>query len=131
MFDLQTIIAMNAPKPTAQPKSVVTSNAWVGDCVRVVRKTATYRIHTEDVNRQKIYSLAGFRFDGFTATYGTGFYKGESEHTLVLEIITSDPASVYLLAEEIRLANGQESVLVNRIESSAISVERGGLVPIS
>ena len=117
MFDLATIVAMNAPKLTALPKPKV-------------MPTATYRIHTEDKNRPTIYKLAGNRFDGFTVTYGTGFYKGESEHTLVLEIITSDTVSVYLLAEEIRTANGQESVLVNRLESSALSVERGGLISL-
>jgi hypothetical protein len=117
MWDLDTINRMNEPKLTAQP------NPKTG-------QSATYRIHTEDINRVHIYALAGLRFEGFTVTYGTGFYKGESEHTLVLEIITSDPASVYLLAEEIRMANGQESVLVNRIESSTVSVERGGLIAL-
>lgn len=124
MFDLATIVAMNAPKvrPLAYPE--VTA-----DSIRA-GQTATYRIHTEDKNRPTIYQLAGNRFDGFTVTYGTGFYKGESEHTLVLEIITSDTVSVYLLAEEIRTANGQESVLVNRLESSTLSVERGGLISL-
>lgn len=116
MFDLETIVAMNQPKVTARPEP------------RGV--TATYRIHTEDTNRPQIYALAGRRFEGFTVTYGTGFYKGESEHTLTLEIITSDAASIYLLAEEIRRANGQESVLVNRMESSALSVERNGLISL-
>jgi len=116
MFDLQTIIAMNAKKVTAQPE--------------LPRTVATYRIHTEDTNRPQIYALAGKRFEGFTVTYGTGFYKGESEHALTLEIITSDAASIYLLAEEIRQANGQESVLVNRMESSALSVERNGLISL-
>ena len=117
MFDLETIIAMNAPKLTAQP-------------IRVTPQTATYRIHTEDVNRPAILKLASARFDGFTILHGTGYWKGQSEVTLVLEIITSDSASVYLLAEEIRKANGQESVLVNRLESSAVSVERGGLITL-
>ena len=118
MFDLETIIAMNKPKLTAQPE------------ITLPRQTATYRIHTENVNTAGIVKLASQRFEGFTVTHGIGYYKGGEEFTLILEIITSDPASVYLLAEEIRKANGQESVLVNRIESNAVSVERGGLIPL-
>jgi hypothetical protein len=117
MFDLETIVAMNAKKPTAQP-------------IPATPQTATYRIHTENVNGPRILKIASARFEGFTVFYGIGYYKGEPEFSLVLEIITSDPASVYLLAEEIRKANGQESVLVNRIESSTVSVERGGLISL-
>jgi hypothetical protein len=123
MFDLETIVAMNQPKVTALK---------VGEQRKpeVSAQTATYRIHTEDKARPTIYKLAGKRFDGFTVTTGTGYYKGVEESTLILEIITSDSASIYLLAEEIRKANGQESVLVNRIESSAVSVEMGGLISL-
>ena len=118
MFDLETIIAMNNPKLTAKP------------AIPGRPQTATYRIHTEDVNRKQIIELAGKRFDGFTVSFGIGHYKGDSEFSLILEIITSDAASIYLLAEEIRKANGQESVLVNRIESSALSVQREGLISL-
>jgi hypothetical protein len=128
MFDLETIIAMNAPKGTrgnyheAWAKQDAKDQAKLHAVPEVFTpsQTATYRIHTEDVNRPTILKLAGFRFEGFTVTYGAGFWRGEAEDTLILEIITADSASVYLLAEEIRKANKQESVIVNRA-----GIERG------
>ena len=117
MFDLETIIAMNAKKPTAQP-------------IPATPQTATYRIHTENVNGPRILKMASARFEGFTVFYGIGYYKGEPEFSLVLEIITSDAAGIYLLAEEIRKANRQESVMVNRIESRTLSVTREGLLSL-
>jgi len=117
MFDLETIVAMNAKKPTAQP-------------IQCTPQTATYRIHTEDVNIHRILELAGKRFEGFTVVSGMGYWRGIPERTVILEIITSDAASIYLLAEEIRKVNRQESVLVNRIESSTLSVTREGLLSL-
>jgi hypothetical protein len=117
MWDLETIVKMNAKNVTAKP-------------IQDTRQTATYRIHTENVDGPRILKMAAARFAGFTVFYGVGYDEGKQEFALVLEIITSDAAGVYLLAEEIRKANKQESVLVNRIESSARSVTREGLLPL-
>jgi hypothetical protein len=129
MWDLETIIAMNRPKSETVTPSVypeVTARPDPG----IARETATYRIFTEDVNRSKVLELAGKRFKGFTVTIGTGYFEGQPEDALILEIVTSDTPGVALLAEEIRKANKQESVLVSRIESSTLNVCREGLVPV-
>ena len=130
MWDLETIVRMNAPKSKLDRPGVGTSGQPKTEAPKAEGVTATYRIHTEDINRKQVIELAGKRFDGFTVSFGIGHYKGDAEFSLILEIITSDAASIYLLAEEIRKANGQESVLVNRIESSALSVQREGLISL-
>ncbi len=129
MWDLETIIAMNRLK-SKTVKPYVYPEVTARPDPEFVRETATYRIFTEDVNRDKILELAGKRFKGFTVTTGTGYFEGQPEAALILEIVTSDTPGVALLAEEIRKANSQQSVLVSRIESITLNVCREGLVPV-
>lgn len=78
-----------------------------------------YRIYTEDKNRKGIIACAATLFDGFTALPATGYWKGEKENALILEFDTEDANKVHALAENIRLLNHQEAVLVTYAVSSA------------
>ena len=83
-----------------------------------------YRILTEDKNRQDIEKLVGIVFDGFPIYSVTRYWKGQRKASLVIEIYAPDLDAelVRFTAEAIKLANGQESVLMLELEA------RGGLV---
>ena len=78
-----------------------------------------WRIMTEDVNRDKVYSLANALFNGFSSYTQVGYWQGVAEQSLVIEVITEAVDSVRLLAEQIRDCNSQDAVLVERIANSA------------
>lgn len=78
------------------------------------------RIYTEDTNRKNTLDLCSTYFAGFTVTFGQGYWKGQVEKSLIIEIAIHSPSSVkraYRLAKEIKVLNGQESVLVTESES--------------
>lgn len=76
-----------------------------------------YRIFTEDVHRERIEELVSAHFDGFTLIPAIGFWKGARESSLIIEIETDDVVSVRELADSIKFANAQESVLIQHIVS--------------
>jgi hypothetical protein len=71
-----------------------------------------YRIYTEDLNRSKIMRLASKTFDSFTLQPPTGYYRGNPEKSIVLEIVEAQQSEVTALANAIRRLNGQKSVLI-------------------
>lgn len=83
-----------------------------------------YRLHTEDMNRPLIEKLVAASFNGFTILSGTGYWKGSSEATLVIEIIGDqhDGLPVRRLAEQIRQANDQDAVLVTAQAISTVLI---------
>jgi hypothetical protein len=74
--------------------------------------TTLYRIHTE--LRPNLAELAARFFPGFTLLTGIGYWEGLAEPTAILELYgtADDAALVATLAETIRVANRQHSVLV-------------------
>lgn len=78
-----------------------------------------HRIFTENKNKPDILKLTSKLFDGFTAFNATGYWKGNPEKSLCLEIITDQSSKVDLLAGRIKRANDQESVLVEVVQNSA------------
>jgi hypothetical protein len=80
-----------------------------------------YRIYTEDKNRDLIYALIGAYFDGFTVLHGTGFWKGQAELCLVIEIIggPDDVEDIEILCKAIRESNAQQAVMLTVQEVSA------------
>ncbi len=76
-----------------------------------------YRICTEDKNRQGLETVVGMYYDGFTILSGRGYWKGTAENSLVIEIVAEeeDAPKILALAENIKIKNGQESVLVQAI----------------
>jgi hypothetical protein len=86
-----------------------------------------FRIYTEDVNREGIEGLAGLHFDSFTISQAVGYWMGNRECSLVIEVF--EPVSYYhaqqkvgKLATAIKQANKQEAVLVVEINAE------GGLI---
>jgi hypothetical protein len=83
-----------------------------------------YRILTEDKNRtETVATMEKYFPKGFTLLPGAiGVWNGAREFSLVFEIQTDDGVNVILAAEEIKRANAQESVLVQRVPMEAIFV---------
>jgi hypothetical protein len=81
-----------------------------------------YRILTEDINQlktEKTIELVSKFFNGFTLIKGIGYWQGKPENCLIFEIQTDDKKDVFWLANQIKLQNNQESVLVQEIKSTA------------
>ncbi len=84
-----------------------------------------YRISTEDVNRPEVERIVSKHFDGFTILPAAGYWKGGKERSLIIEISVPDSnnhitsrSRVYLVATEIKSANHQQSVMIQRIEDN-------------
>lgn len=76
-----------------------------------------YRIVTENINKARIIELITKYFDGFTLIEGQGYWRGKSEKTLIIEIMTTGCISVKRLTSCIKVLNSQESVLIQIIEA--------------
>jgi len=75
-----------------------------------------YRIYTEDLNLDLIETAASIRFDSFSITHQTGYWHGQSEPSIVIEVLGThaDSGKVQSLALWIKAKNNQEAVLVTR-----------------
>lgn len=77
-----------------------------------------YRIFTEDLNQDKIEQIVARYFPGFTIHKAEGFWRLQKEDSLIIEIVTEDDdAKVKAIATEIKQANSQEAVLVQKIRN--------------
>ena len=83
-----------------------------------------YRIFTENKNKKKIETLLNKHFEGFTMYNATGYWKNQSEESLVIEIEGKQSINnkVLDLCHKIKLANKQESVLLQVINNQSIFV---------
>ena len=78
-----------------------------------------YRIYTENKNREQVVELVAKRFDGFTVFEAEGYWKGQQERSLIIEIVPNIKYPEYKiegLALDIRTLNQQESVLIQQVE---------------
>ena len=74
-----------------------------------------YQIYTENKDRDIIEALAVVQFDGFTIIEATGFWQGDFEPSLIIEVISDAPdahAKMETLARDIKEANHQDAVLL-------------------
>lgn len=71
-----------------------------------------FRIYTEDKNREEIQEETAVCFANFTIYLVEGCYQGQSEQSLVIEIITDEKEYplVKTLAESIKHLNNQQAV---------------------
>ena len=77
------------------------------------------RIYTEDKNRGAIYRIVSDCFDSFTVFNCTGFWRGQVESSVCVEILvdarkcamTGIPALIKSICARIKEENEQESVL--------------------
>jgi len=83
-----------------------------------------YRLFTEDVNRGDIEELTANEFPGFTVYKATGYWQGEAEQSLIIEIVadTDQLERVKALAETIKVNNHQQAVLVETIANHSYMV---------
>jgi len=91
----------------------------------------TYRIYTEDKNRESVIALTAKKFDSFTVYDAKGYWKGEKEDSLVIEIIDEDSDIRYrvnTLAYEIRILNKQDTVLIQIFDCNVESVRHATCV---
>lgn len=82
-----------------------------------------YRILTEDNNRKAIAALVSSRFGGFTMFPAIGYWKGQQENSLVIEILADSlpevEEAVRGIVTAIKRVNSQESVLLEITEVRA------------
>ena len=77
-----------------------------------------YRLFTEDMNQEEIEKIVAQFYPGFTIFKADGFWRLQKEGSLVVEIVTEDEdAKISEIAKQIKNANAQQSVLVQKIEN--------------
>jgi len=83
-----------------------------------------YRIYTEDKNCDDIIDFVHSFLDGFTTYNGVGYWRGQAELCLVIEIIgtEADDLSVRGIAAWIQKHNAQESVAITKQEVTVETV---------
>jgi hypothetical protein len=69
-----------------------------------------------------IVRLAGERFESFALQPTAGYYKGESEESIMIEVVGAEERAVKALASAVRKMNGQKSVLVLKLRGAAAVV---------
>ena len=85
------------------------------------------RICTENKNRAQVGIEVGKYFDGYSLFQGVGMWKGQVEHSLLIEIAvdtnhTIARAAALALANDIKILNKQEAVLVEFLPSENVMV---------
>lgn len=71
------------------------------------------RILTEDKNRDLLYTLLRrYAAESFTVTPGIGFWKGEQEKSLAIDIVGASLQTGTAIAQAIKESNNQQCVLV-------------------
>lgn len=79
-----------------------------------------YRIFTENKNKKKLEKIISKHFEGFTLYKATGFWRLQKEKTLIIEIIEDIPVDrINNLAKDIKKANKQEAVLVQKLQNNS------------
>jgi DNA-binding transcriptional MerR regulator len=78
-----------------------------------------YRIYTEDVRRREIIKATARQFDNFTLHPTTGFYDGQAEKSIVIEIVKATDEQIETLARKIQELNGQKTILIMSLNGEA------------
>ena len=75
-----------------------------------------YRLYTEDKGIDSLASLVSEHFDGFTIVKSLGYWKGQPEESLIIEIIgdESDEKTIKYIAKRIKKLNAQEAVYLTK-----------------
>jgi hypothetical protein len=72
----------------------------------------SFKIYTENTNEKYIEELLNVSFDGFTIIHTTGFWKGQKEDSIIIEILTNNKTLIHAIAKQIKYINHQESILI-------------------
>src|SRR3954470_19487635 len=84
-----------------------------------MREQTIHRLYTEQKNTRVITRLLNEQFDSFTLQGVTGYYKGNSEKSIVVEIVGAKPSSIRKVAARIKKMNGQKSILTIRFQGQS------------
>ncbi len=90
-----------------------------------------YRIYTEDSNREAVISVVSERFESFTLHETTGYFKGQTEKSIVIEIVEARVEDIEAVAHAIRAINGQKTVLVMGLRGQARKISEQAAEPSS
>lgn len=71
----------------------------------------SFKIYTENKNGGWIKDLLNVVFDGFTIFHTQGFWSGEEEKALCIEILTDNETLIRAICQRIKHHNNQETVL--------------------
>jgi len=81
-----------------------------------------YRICTENVNRDKVEAIVSSYVEGFTILDAIGYWNGNREASLIVEIAGEEKYLHYLIqtiALHIKQANKQEAVMVQSFDGES------------
>jgi len=83
-----------------------------------------FRIYTEDLGDralQEVIKLAGSYLEGFTVYRGQGVWRGQSEASLILEVLGDDSLgrTIQGLAAQLKEALHQEAILITEAPVTA------------
>ena len=88
--------------------------------------SVTYRIYTEDKNRKGIIGTITPHFISFSLFEGTGYWQGEGEKSLVIEIITECNGGkdqiIQDIASDIKFINNQQAVIITKSSTHYIEI---------
>ena len=84
-----------------------------------ILKGKLHRILTQDINRPGILTATNKYFNGYTIRPGIGYWEGQAEDSLTIEVITDNTPDVMKLAKDIKSINKQDAVLVEILINQA------------
>lgn len=82
-----------------------------------MQEQTIHRLYTEQKNKGLITKLLSEQFESFTLQPATGFHQGNSEKSIVVEIVGATPSAIRKVAERIKKMNGQKSILTIRFRA--------------
>jgi uncharacterized membrane-anchored protein YitT (DUF2179 family) len=77
-----------------------------------------WRIYTEKKNTRMVENLLNIYYKGYTLIKATGYWKGEKENSLIVEILLNESGTnlnrdnLQKIADEIKRFNDQQTVLI-------------------
>jgi len=80
----------------------------------------TFRIYTENKNKDAINKIVSKSFNAFTTYDAIGFWKSTQERSLIIEVITESKNAnkIKHVAQEIKKENKQEAVLIQELKTA-------------
>lgn len=80
------------------------------------------RIYTEKKNSRSIAKLVSAQFESFTIHPTVGYYRGNREDSIAIEIVAASPSAIRKLAQRIKEMNGQKSILTISFRAQVESI---------
>lgn len=85
-------------------------------------KMKSFKIYTENKNEDYIKELLNVAFDGFTVIHTKGFWKGQEEDALCIEIFTDNATLIKAISKKIKHYNNQDAILITESEVKAVFI---------